>query len=144
MQGCTREAHDYLERDGAVLENALCNYAVDYGWDGLVHLCGAIEGRRPDANRALLRALSGGPSAGGTAECNPTGVRYIARSEVRLDSAGAMLDHWSRPYRIALCRDLDERGQATAVKLTVSSSGRNGIEDHGRGDGQIWSTVMHW
>ena len=141
-QACTRRPHDHLERDGAVLRNALCNYAVDFGWDGLVRLSGTIDGREPDANRRLMGVLTGVVSTVDAARCNPTGTTYIAFHEVRLDRAGQMLDRWKHPYRISLTPDLDERGQVAAIELVVLSLGRDGVDEHGKGDDQTWSTVL--
>jgi hypothetical protein len=146
LQGCTQRHHayDYIERDGTVLSNALCNYVIDFGWDGLLDLCKAIDGRQPGANRSLLGVLTGKFSGEDTAGCNPTGIAYISLHEVRLDRAGQMLDHWGHPYRITLSPDLDERGQVAAIRLLVSSSGHDGVDDHGKGDDQAWSAVLRW
>ena len=143
-EGCRQRHPDRTTVDGAVLRNALCNYAVDHGWAGLVDVAGVVGHQHPGANRALVGALLGRPPGAAVTAQSHGGGSYIQRGQLRIGASGMMLDHWGRPYRIAMTRRVDERGQTAAVELAISSCGRDGVDDNGRKDDQTWSTVIRW
>jgi hypothetical protein len=143
-QGCGRTHCGSFGRDTAALVGALKDYAVQNGWQSLVVLSGGVADGGTEGNALLMETLFARQLRPQVAPPKPEVRAVLQRGMVVLDGAGRMVDAWGRPYRIALDPQLDDDGQCRAVKLSVSSVGPNGIDDHGKGDDQTWGTVLRW